>query len=312
VSRGEDSVSILLLTRNGAATLPATLDAIATQRPDAPLEIVAVDSGSTDGTRELLGRRVDRVLDVPGGRFNHGTSRNLGMAACRGELVVLLVQDALPASPAWLAALVTPLLADGRVAGSFARQVPRPDASALTRRALAGYAATGDVPRVAFVADARRFATLVPREQVALCTFDNVCSCIRRTAWRAHPFPGVPIAEDVAWAKRVLLAGWGLAYAPDARVVHSHDRPARYEWRRTCLVHRELYRLFGLETVPTARQLARAIAACVVAHVRCVVCEGAGARDLPRALALAVAWPLGQYVGALAGRRGWSLAFPDV
>jgi len=37
-------VSIVLPTRNGAATLPAVLDAIARQRVDFPFEVVAVDS----------------------------------------------------------------------------------------------------------------------------------------------------------------------------------------------------------------------------------------------------------------------------
>ena len=37
--------------------------------------------------------------------FNHGTTRNLAIAETRGDLVVLLVQDAVPADSQWLATL---------------------------------------------------------------------------------------------------------------------------------------------------------------------------------------------------------------
>ena len=66
------------------------------------------------------------------------------------------------------------------------------------------------------------------------------------------------MAEDIAWARDVLLAGYRLAYVPAATVVHSHDRPAREEFTRTYLLHRRLYELFGLRTIPTLAHLARA------------------------------------------------------
>src|SRR5947208_6995386 len=126
-------VSVVLPTRNGAATLPAVLDALSRQRVDFPFEIVAVDSESSDGTPELLRPRIDRLISIAARSFDHGLTRNLGVENVRGELVVLLVQDAVPESDEWLAALTEPLLADATLAGTFARQRPRPDASAITR-----------------------------------------------------------------------------------------------------------------------------------------------------------------------------------
>src|SRR5258706_3261125 len=89
-------VSIVLPTRNGAATLPDLLAALARQRTSVPLEIVAVDSESTDGTIEILRPRVDQLISIPAATFDHGLTRNLGIERASGELVVLLVQDALP------------------------------------------------------------------------------------------------------------------------------------------------------------------------------------------------------------------------
>ena len=290
------SVSIVLPTRNGAATLPAVLDAIANQQTGFEFELIAVDSGSTDGSLELLRRRADRVIGVDPSAFNHGTTRNLGVEQASGELVVLLVQDAIPASAGWLAALTAPFAADPELAGAFARQLPRPDASAITRHYHARWIAASDRPRVVALTPGVDLGSLAPMAQLDYCTFDNVCSCIRRSVWRAHPFRPTPIGEDIAWAREVLLAGHRLAFVPAAAVIHSHDRPARYELARTYLLHRRLYELFGLRTIPTLPSLARSIVLTLALHLRCQ-------RSL-RAIALALAWPLGQYLGARSAARG--------
>ena len=304
--------SVLLLTCNGADTLPGVLSAVRAQHAAAPIEVVAVDSGSHDGTTALLRERVDRLIEIPRAEFNHGATRNLGIEACRGSLVVLLAQDAEPASTSWLARLTAPLAEPGPLAGTYARQLPRHSASAVTRAYLARYAATSETPRLQFLDGSASLESMTPAGRLAACTFDNVCSCIRRSAWQEHPFPAVPIAEDVAWAKSVLLAEYRLAYVPDAAVIHSHDRPAGYELRRTYLIHQQLRRLFGLATIPTRLHLARAVGSSLLAHSRWTLGDSArtaGARvaQLPRALALGIAMPLGQYLGAKSADAGREL-----
>jgi rhamnosyltransferase len=287
-------VSIVVPTHNGAATLPALLDAVAQQHVDFPFEVVAVDSGSTDGTLDLLRPRVDRVLEVDAGAFDHGLTRNLGIEHARGELIVLMVQDAVPASDTWLNDLTAPFGADPHLAGTFARQLPRPDASAIARHYLAQWAGSSTIPRLAVVT-ADEFARLEPMAKLACCTFDNVCSCIRRAVWTRHPFRSTAIAEDVEWARDVLLAGYHLAFVPEAAVFHSHDRSPRYELARTYQIHRRLYDLFGVRTIPTLPLLARAMASSLRLHWRC--------ERSVRAMMLAVAWPLGQYLGARSAAR---------
>jgi rhamnosyltransferase len=293
-------VSILLLTRNGIATLPGVLDAIAKQQASFRFETVAVDSGSTDGTVALLGQRVNRLIEIPAITFNHGLTRNAGIEECRGAFVVLLVQDAVPQSAQWLDHLVAPLAHDETLAGSFARQVPRKDASAVTRHYAERWLAASPTPRVSSITSPRAFEALPPMDRFTTCVFDNVCSCVRRSIWDRYRFNRTPIAEDLEWAKAVLLAGYRLAYVPEAVVVHSHDRSARYELMRTYLVHQRLRALFGVATIPDLARLVRAISTTVPLHLRCAM-TGSSSRaagELVRALALALAWPIGQYLGA--------------
>lgn len=303
-------VSIVVPTFNGAATVPDLLDAVRAQRVDFAFEVIAVDSGSTDGTLVLL-EAADQVLRIARESFNHGATRNLAIAAGRGAFAVLLVQDAVPASPEWLKHLIAPLRADPGLAGTYARQVPRAGASPLTRHYLERWAASSTAPREAALAGPAELESLAPLDRYLRCVFDNVSSAVRRSVWERHPFPVAPIAEDVEWARTVLLAGHRLAYVPDAVVVHSHERSARYELWRTYLVHQRLRALFGLRTVPTPFHLAAGVARNVVSHLRCVGREGpVFSPQGARALALAVAFPLGQYLGALSSDTGLRLLKP--
>ena len=138
-------LSVVIPTKNGALTLGPLLESVRRQRTDRPAEIIVVDSGSTDGTRDLAQAWADQVLDVSADQFNHGITRNVGIGASQGELVVLLVQDALPASDDLFRELTRPMLDDETVAGAFARQVARPDASAIARYYLNQWVASNGV-----------------------------------------------------------------------------------------------------------------------------------------------------------------------
>jgi rhamnosyltransferase len=302
-------VSIVIPTRNGGVRIGAVIDAIRTQRAAPAIELVVVDSGSTDGSRPRLSRDADVFVEIEPHTFNHGTTRNLGVAHSTGELVVMMVQDAVPQGEGWLASLLAPLQKDPTVAGAFARQIPCGDASPLTRRQLAGWIAGQRDPRIVRLRDPGVYEAWTPLERLRACAFDNVCAVLRRSVWAAHPFAELPIAEDLAWGRDVLLAGHALAYAPDAVVEHSHNRSAWYELKRTWVLHQQLNCLFGLRAIPSVRHLARAIASTAIAHRRWLRDDPeSDLRSRLHGQALALAWPLGQYLGgltAVTGRTEW-------
>ena len=247
-------VSIVIPTFNGGAQLRECLAAIRAQKTAADFEILAVDSGSTDDTLNTLAEFGAQVHRIAHKDFNHGGTRNFALEKAEGELVVLTVQDALPQGEGWLDALITPF-ADERVAGVYGRQIPRPDVDLMTKRRLAEWAAAGSSPTIAEIADRAEYEKLPGIERYMRCAFDNVCSCIRKSVWREHRFAEVNFAEDVEWARDVLLDGWKIAYEPDAVVMHSHRRPVRYEYRRTYIAARRLYRVFGYSAVHSRREM---------------------------------------------------------
>ena len=166
-------MSIVIPTRNGADTLPGVLEAISHQLVDFRFETVAIDSGSTDGTVALLDRQVDKVIAIDSNDFDHGLTRNRAVDESKGEFIVVMVQDAVPANDTWLRSLVAPLLCDGTLAGTFARQIPRPEASALARHYLRLWIAAGEVGRVVSLSGAAQLASMTPHERLRHCAFDD-------------------------------------------------------------------------------------------------------------------------------------------
>jgi rhamnosyltransferase len=300
-------VSIVIPTLNATGTLRELLESLQRQIVAFEPQIIAVDSGSTDGTVELLRQHGATVVSISAADFNHGETRNTGLAHASGEFAVLMVQDAVPAHPEWLSELIAPLVRDRGLAGTFARQQPWPHASRLSAHYLDRWIACDPAPRVTSLTGSQ-FEALSPAERHVACTFDNVCSCIRMAVWRTHPFRSTPIAEDLEWGRDVLTAGWRLAYVPSALVWHSHDRGVRYELHRTYRLHQRLQILFGLSTVPTMASLVRAICATIPLHVRIATEEPRfRTRAMLRGAGLGIAMPLGQYLGARSAREGREL-----
>ncbi len=231
------------------------LDRVYAQERDFDLEVAIVDSGSTDGTPELARRYGARVHEIPKSEFNHGATRNLGISLTDGEYVVLIVQDAVPVDGCWLSAMVENLERDERVAGVYGRQVPHGWAGPLTRALVTGYASARPTRREHFAGGSEEFRSLPPRKRRSLAAFDNVSSCIRRSAWEEIPFDSARFGEDIMWGKKIMEAGYKTVYEPRSAVYHSHERGGLYDLRRHYADQQILLQLFGLVMVPSLVRL---------------------------------------------------------
>jgi rhamnosyltransferase len=258
------AVSVVIPTLNAGPGFRVCLDAVRAQTLDRPVEIVVIDSGSTDGTLDVCRETGIRLLTIEPGTFNHGLTRNRAIAAATGEFVALLTQDAVPMGTDWLARHVEALTNTPRAAGSYGRQVPHDSVNPYLRWRLDQWAATRTDLAVQEIADRAAFDALPPIEKLAVVAFDNVNSCVRRSAWAAMPFSELDFGEDIDWGVRVTQAGWALVYEPRARVRHSHDDSLWTDFNRIRADHRNLHRLLGMRQVPTLRAVLR----CTVSGVR--------------------------------------------
>jgi rhamnosyltransferase len=184
------------------------------------------------------------------------------------------VQDAVPADDRLLESIVREF-DDAQVAGVYARQIPRPEADLLTKRNLTGWL-TGRMEREERqMKSLAWYEALSPMEKYLFCNFDNVCSAVRKAVWDTHKFGRINFGEDIDWAERVLKSGHKLVYQPSAAVVHSHDRPISYEYKRTYVCHRKLYQQFQLRLVPSLKGIHRSWAYSTLTDVRYIAAQPA-------------------------------------
>lgn len=221
---------------NGGPRLKDCLDAVALQNLPGGYEVIVVDSGSTDGSDELA-RRYGRLIRIPAGTFNHGLTRNLGVAAARGKSVALLVQDAVPLGPDWLLPLVEQVERP-EVAGAYSRQLPRLDCPPFIRGRLERWSAGRTERREKSLSGEAELNALPPADRIERLSFDNVSSCVKKAAWARFPFPARRFGEDVHFSKAAQLAGMKIVYEPASAVEHSHANSLWYEFKRVYLDHR--------------------------------------------------------------------------
>jgi glycosyltransferase involved in cell wall biosynthesis len=240
------TVSVVVPVKDGARHLGELLEAVARQRIDADVEVLVVDSGSRDGSVAIAREHGARVIEIPSAEFGHGRTRNMAADEAAGDRIAFLTQDATPAGERWLAQLVEPLDSGRRVGLAFGPHLPRPGTSPMIARELTEFFASD--PGGGF--------------------FSNVNSAVLRQCWDQVRFRDVDYAEDQAFARDAMAAGWHKAYAPGAGVLHAHDYPWAEFMRRYFDEYRGLKETVGhVEPLHPAR-LARTAAAQVGRDLR--------------------------------------------
>jgi len=238
--------SVIIIVKNGMPDIERCLAGVFAQKAPWPFEVLVIDSGSTDGTLDIVRRSGARLIEIPPQSFNHGNTRNLGAKEAEGQYLVFLVADAIPLDQNWLAPLVAAVQEDG-VAGAYSRQIPRPEHNLLVRSSVEGwytFSTTRLVKQYPFNVE-----DLSPEQRYQLAVFDDVSACMRKDVWERFPYNPVH-CEDVEWSNRVLSAGYKIVFEPASVVYHSHQRSVLHDLKRAYVFNRLLYRIFGLDPVP--------------------------------------------------------------
>ena len=228
-------VTVAIPVLNGARYLDEVLSAVRAQRVDREVELLIVDSGSTDGSLEIARRHGARIHEIPKSEFSHGGTRNLIMELARGDHVAFLTQDATPASDGWLAALLEGFELADDVAAVFGPHDVRPGSSHMIEAEMERHFANWGGGREIDVQRLDRSPTGLAayRAEPWRFTFLSSVNCaLARWAWEQVPFRDVPYAEDQLLGRELIEAGYAKVFHPDARVLHSHDFPPHRFFRR--------------------------------------------------------------------------------
>jgi len=169
------------------------------------VEVIVVDSGSTDATLAIAARYPVKIISIKKYDFSFGYSLNVGCGAAQGKFLVIVSAHVYPVHQDWLENLISPFEND-RVALVYGKQRGN-EASNFSEH--------------------RIFARWFPdhsdwNQGHPFC--NNANAAVRRSLWERFSYDeALTGLEDIAWAKQVMGGGYHIAYEASAEVIHVHN-----------------------------------------------------------------------------------------
>jgi glycosyltransferase involved in cell wall biosynthesis len=199
-------VSIVIRTLNEGKYLGKLLKQISKQRKDNfNIEVVIVDSGSTDDTLKIANSYNSRVTFIDKQNFTFGRSLNIGSAYANGEILVYVSGHCIPTDENWIIKLIDPI-----------------------RKKTSGYTYGGQLGvDLTKYSEKQIFKKYFPNERKDpqegfFC--NNANSAIKESVWRKLKFDETLTGlEDMELAKRYTHLNGKISYISDASVFHIHD-----------------------------------------------------------------------------------------
>ena len=190
------------------------------------VEIILVDSGSTDNTISVAETFGAKIVKISADEFTFGRSLNFGIRAVTRELIVIASAHVYPVYHDWLENLLRPFEED-RVALTYGKQ-RGPDTAKFSEGQIF-HQWYPDVGK--------------PKQETAFC--NNANAAIRRSLWEKNPYDETLTGlEDLAWAKWAKEQGYSIAYVAEAEVIHVHNETPRgvfNRYRREAMAFKRIY-----------------------------------------------------------------------
>ena len=217
--------SIIIRAYNEAAHIRRLLQGI-TEQTIKNVQVILVDSGSSDGTVAAAQEFAVEVVHIAPEEFTFGRSLNLGITHAKADLVVMASAHVYPVYPDWLEQLLAPFK-DEEVGLSYGKQRGSKNSHFSEQQLFKHW-----YPEVSS-----------PRQEHPFC--NNANAAIRLKLWQEHPYDEtLPGLEDLEWGKWVQSNGHEIAYMADAEVIHVHNEDQKgilNRYRREGMAFKKIY-----------------------------------------------------------------------
>jgi len=246
-------VSVIIPTLNAGREFGWLLRKLKAQQGVLGIEIVVVDSGSTDGTVDRAQDAGARVIAIRPEEFTHSYSRNLGADQASGDYLLFMVQDAYPIGDYWLYGMLRYLLdhADEELVAASCAEYSRSDSDMMYDSMInTHYKFLGCL-------EFDRIGEHCGDDHMALRSrgqLSDVSCLISRACFQQFRYRG-NYAEDLDLGIRLIKSGKRVAMLAHVKVIHSHNRPAYYYLKRSFVDVVFLVGLFDDFTYPHCESL---------------------------------------------------------
>lgn len=224
----DTTVSVIIPTKNAGEEFESLMSVLSQQKGFKSLEIVVVDSGSSDGTLEIAHSYGAKVIEIPPEKFSHSYARNLGADSATGDCLFFTVQDALPPSSVFLYKLFS-ILTDNGLSAISCSEFPREDSDLFYRVLLWNhyrFLGVNDGDRLLSMPEQEDHISLRQNGQVS-----DIACLISKKIFMGYRFRN-DYAEDLDLGLRLIKDGHKLALLGSIRIIHSHNRSAYYFLKR--------------------------------------------------------------------------------
>jgi GT2 family glycosyltransferase len=195
-------VSVLSLTHNRKENILALLKDLVEQ--DYPtFEVIVIDNASDDGTAEMVTQQFPEVVLVQAGGNYRNYSYNLGLEHSRGEFLLIIDDDGLPADRSWISEMVGRFVQNPRLGaiactirmqdtGKIAEDSPQfvPDGNKETGYLTVAYNGTGAGLRSAAI---KPFMPIYPIEFMHSWNELYLCTKLLDAGWQVCLFPDIVV-----------------------------------------------------------------------------------------------------------------------
>ena len=190
------------------------------------VEIILVDSGSTDQTVSIAEAFGARIVHIPSAEFTFGRSLNFGLRKATRELVAIASAHVYPVYPDWLETLLRPF-EDEKVALTYGKQRGPVTAKYSEQQIYHQWYPNASNPS----------------QTTAFC--NNANAAIRKSLWEQNQYDETLTGlEDLAWAKWTQEHDYKIAYVAEAEIIHIHNETPRgvfNRYRREAMALRRIY-----------------------------------------------------------------------
>ena len=225
--RSNELISIVIRCYNEAQHIGRLLNGILQQNLE-NIEIIVVDSGSTDETVSIASQYPIKLVRIKPSDFSFGYALNVGCRYASGELVVIVSAHVFPIYRDWLENLIAPF-EEEKIALTYGKQ--RGDNS------------TRYSERQIFSTWFPDIGNTMAHQNHPFC--NNANAAIRRSLWTQLPYNETLTGlEDLEWAKRAIALDYKIAYVAEAEIVHVHRESAQKifnRYRREAIALKQIY-----------------------------------------------------------------------